>query len=42
MLEVRVGNLRIRDTLEGIRTNGANTKMDFQNQINRRTLLDLV
>jgi hypothetical protein len=41
MLEVGVGNLRVRDHLEGIRTNGTNTEMCFQKQINRRTLLDL-
>jgi len=38
VLDVGVGNLRIRDHLKGIRTNGANSEMDFQKQINRRIL----
>jgi hypothetical protein len=42
VLEVGAGSLRVRDQLEGIHTNGANTEMDLQKQINRHMLLDLV
>jgi len=35
MLQVGAGNLRVRDQLEGIRTNWAKIEMDFQKQINR-------
>jgi hypothetical protein len=33
VLEVEVGNLRVRDQLESIPTNGVNTEMDFQKEL---------